>query len=51
MKKMIFAALGAVLILVACTSLSTTAKTNDNETAKTFEKSIDKIKYVPPIHG
>jgi outer membrane biogenesis lipoprotein LolB len=51
MKKMIFAAACAVLMLVACTTLSTATKANDKETAKTFEKSIEKAKYEVPPNG
>ena len=51
MKKMIFAAVCAVLLLVACTSLSTSTQVNKNKAQKTFEKSIDKDKYWVPPNG
>ena len=51
MRKMIFPAACAVLMLVACTSLSTTVNGNETKEQKAFEKSIDKKDYIPPIHG
>ncbi len=51
MKKVIFAAACAVLMLVACTSLSTSTTANDNKAQKSFEKSIDKDKYEVPPNG